>query len=88
MRLSRLLPNVTEPLPGDVVYYLHSDGTGHCGLLLGSEKGEVMTVEGNNNGAVRVVRRNSSQVKFLRSVAPTQMPGIPSGVPFGGNVTR
>jgi len=87
-RLSKLLPNVTEPLPADVVYYLHSDGTGHCGLLLGSELGSLMTVEGNNNGAVRVVTRQGDQVKFLRSVAPTQMPGIPPGLPFGGNVTR
>lgn len=82
MKLVKTLITITEPLPGDVIYFMKPDGIhGHCGLLLGCSLGEIMTVEGNLNHAVRVVTRDMNSVKYLRSVLPPQIPGIPPKVP-------
>lgn len=88
LKLSHLLPVITEPLPGDVMFFMHDATTGHCGLLLGADRGTIMTVEGNSMNAVRVVTRDMGSVKFLRSVAPSQIPGIPSGVKPATTITR
>lgn len=57
-------PAVDSPLPGDVLWFPTGGGKGHCGLVLGLGKHEVMSIEGNCQDAVRCVRRARDLVRF------------------------
>jgi hypothetical protein len=67
-RLSKLLTQTDCPQPGDIGYYLNADGTGHCFIVIGVGPTSVMTIEGNQRNAVRVLRRVRSQLRFLQTV--------------------
>jgi hypothetical protein len=67
-RLSKLLPHVAEPQPGDLGYYLNADGTGHVFLVIGVAPTTVMTGEGNQRNGCRTLRRVRSPLRFLQTV--------------------
>lgn len=71
------------PLVGDVFYILRPDGAGHCGFVMGVNPGEIMTLEGNCNNAVRVGRRDTSKLSGYLDIEPTQArtPVVSSNVP-------
>jgi hypothetical protein len=74
--LIRLLPNVTERMPGDV-WAIKKNGISHCGLSIGFDAEEVMSVEGNQNQGCNVtVRPHSDITHWLRTVPAMQYPGI------------
>ncbi len=60
---ARFLETVS-PYPGDVMFFPTGGGKGHCGIVLGVSAHEVMTIEGNCQDAVRVVRRARDLVRF------------------------
>ena len=64
-KLAERFPEALSPLPGDIGYWLRSDGTGHCGIVTGVLPGMVSLVEGNSGDGVRVGTRNTAGLKFL-----------------------
>jgi len=64
LALGQHFPATLDPYPGDVMYFPTGGGKGHCGLVLGVSPHEVMTIEGNCQDAVRVVRRARDLVRF------------------------
>ena len=82
---------------GDLMWFPTGPATGHCGIVIGSGIGdggytEVACVEGNQNNAVRLVRRRvASPVRIARVVPAPEHPGLPPGlalVPAGLAGTR
>jgi hypothetical protein len=74
-------------LPGDLGYRINFDqGTGHVWIVSGRQGTNTMNVEGNTGNVVAVTQR--PRAKYLRTVAPPTMPGIPPGVPLAGTSTR
>lgn len=73
-------PAVDSPLPGDLMFFASGGGKGHCGLVLGVAKHEVMTIEGNCQDSVRCVRRARDLVRFastgqdLQGTCPASLP--------------
>lgn len=78
-----------ETLPADLGFKINPDGrTGHVWILTGRDNlaRQTMQVEGNTGNAVSATRRGVA--RYLRTLAPPVMPGIPNGVPVAGNQTR
>lgn len=75
----------TRPVPGDVMWFPTGEWTGHCGIVVGVGLDAVATVEGNQDNAVRLVRRLRSQVRFgdvlNRSEVFGEVP-VPPGLPL------
>lgn len=75
---------VTHVCPGDVyAYRTDMHGHGHIGILLGSDLGRVMGVEGNVDSEQRVVSRLSAGLRFGRTCSDTTgvCPGVIESVP-------
>jgi hypothetical protein len=62
--LGRGFPATACPEPGDVMWFPTGAVTGHCGIVIGVGPIDVATIEGNQDNAVRVVRRARNQVRF------------------------
>lgn len=84
--LGQHFPAVDSPLPGDVMWFKTSASTGHCGIVIGLARHEVMTIEGNCQDAVRVVRRARDLVRFSSTGKDVQgtCPATLASVPFFG----
>jgi hypothetical protein len=76
-RLARLLPETDSPLVGDVFFWLNEDGTGHCGLIIGTDGDDILTCEGNSENGVRVWVRAKGNLRFLSTRPQPRQPGIP-----------
>lgn len=85
-RLAALLPHTDRPLPGDIGYYLHADGTGHAWIWSCTSATRGYTVEGNSDNAVRVWLRRLAECKSLRTIGlPTlASPTPPARAQSGG----
>ena len=79
-RLGRALRATDLILPGDVMWFPTGPETGHCGIVVGLGAGEVATVEGNQNNAVRLVRRAMNAVRFATPLPVQTYPAIPPGL--------
>lgn len=82
-KLGKNLPATRDPEPGDVMWFPTGAWTGHCGIVIGCGVSEVACVEGNQNNAVRVVRRIRAAVKFASSVGGVStglLPQVPPGL--------
>lgn len=84
-----------ETLPGDLGFLLKEDGDdnpnndmGHVWVLTGRDDAarQTMQIEGNTGHRVAVTRRGV--YRYLRTMTPPVMPGIPNGVALAGNQTR
>jgi hypothetical protein len=78
--LGRQLRAVDLILPADVMWFPTGEHTGHCGVVIGLGPGEVACVEGNQDNAVRVVRRETAKVRFATPLPVQSYPGIPPGL--------
>lgn len=90
-RLGKSLTATRSPEPGDVMWFPTGDWTGHCGIVIGVGVSEVATVEGNQDNAVRCVRRSIPDVKFGDPANIAHYPGLLPQVPPGlvlKNVSR
>lgn len=78
-----------ETLPGDLGYFIYP-GTekGHIWILTGRDDAsrQTMQVEGNTGNKVAVTRR--PECRYLRTMPPPIMPGIPPGVGLAATQTR
>lgn len=72
--------------PGDLGFFLRSNGTGHVWMVIGARNGWTMNVEGNTRNAVRVTQRPRARYLSLQPV--TDIPDIIKGVPAAGLSTR
>ncbi len=88
--LGKRFPKTTQPVSGDLFWYPTGPVKGHVGLVLGVAPLEVMTLEGNCDNAVRVVRRDRSRLNFSRTVDDVsgQCPGVVPDMPFAPVATR
>jgi hypothetical protein len=83
LALGAHFPAVDSPLPGDVMWFATGGGKGHCGIVLGLGRHEVLTIEGNCQNAVRLVRRARDLVRFsstgsdLQGTCPTSFAEAP-----------
>jgi hypothetical protein len=89
-RLGKSLPATTQPWPGDVMWYPTDAVHGHCGIVLGVGPDEVMTIEGNQDHAVRCLRRPRAGLFFASTVDVTSgtCPGVVPSVPLPAGGTR
>lgn len=46
-----------RPVPGDACVWLHSDGTGHIGIILCVDGSDMIVLEGNSGNAYKAVQR-------------------------------
>lgn len=85
-QLGKSLPGAALIAPGDLMWFPTGPDTGHCGIIIGSGigdggYGELAVVEGNQDNAVRVVRRRMADpVRVARTVSMPETPGIPPGL--------
>lgn len=88
--LGKHFPATTQPVTGDVFWYPTGPVKGHVGLVLGVAADEVMTLEGNCNNAVRVVRRVRAELRFSRTVEDVSgtCPGVVPSTPLAPIQTR
>lgn len=88
--LGKRYPAVQEPLAGDFFWYPTEGWHGHCGLVIGTSRDAVMTIEGNCANAVRCVRRERAGLHFARFIADSDgtPPGIVPTVPPAPGGTR
>ena len=88
--LGRRFPKTTQPVTGDLFWFPTGPVKGHVGLVLGVAPLDVMTLEGNCDNAVRVVRRDRAQLNFSRTVDDTggTCPGVVPDTPHAPTVTR
>ncbi len=82
--LGRHFKATSSPYPGDVMWFPTSAIHGHCGIVTGLSASEVMSIEGNNQNAVRCVRRERDKVRFARVFEETAgaCPGVVPSVPM------
>ncbi len=83
--LGKRFPAVTGSVsPGDVMWFPTGPWQGHCGIVVGVGVEHVATVEGNNNNAVRIVRRVRDDVSFSSPAheAPPGPAPVPDGLPL------
>ncbi len=80
--LGRHFKATNSPYPGDVMWYPTDAIHGHCGIVIGLSAGEVMTIEGNCQNAVRCVRRERAPLRFARVFEETvgACPGVVASV--------
>lgn len=72
IKLGKHFPETDTPWALDLFWYPTDDkGHGHVGLVIGVGVTEVMTLEGNCNNAVRVVRRPRRGLHFSRTFDET-----------------
>lgn len=72
VRLGKHFPATDNPWALDVFWYPTDDkGHGHVGLVIGVGATDVMTLEGNCNNAVRVMRRPRKGLHFSRTFDET-----------------
>lgn len=84
--LGKMFPPAPSPSPGDVMWFPTGSWTGHCGIVVGVGADEVATVEGNNDNAVRCVRRLRNDVRFSRAALEATLGSAP--VPPGLTLCR
>ena len=94
-RLGKAYPAAADPWPGDVMWYPTGGDKGHCGIVIGADGLEVMTIEGNCDNAVRCVRRpltpvNGERVRFGRTLPDVtgRRPGVVPSAALPGGGTR
>lgn len=75
--LGKSLRGTTLVLPGDVMWFPTGDWEGHCGIIIGTAPGELAVVEGNQDNAVRLVRRLSKDVNVSTPFPIEALPGMP-----------
>lgn len=72
IRLGKHFPATDSPWALDLFWYpTDAKGHGHVGLIIGVGAIEVMTLEGNCNNGVRVVRRPRAGLRFARTFDET-----------------
>lgn len=88
--LGKRFPKTDQPVTGDLVWFPTGPVKGHVGLVLGVAPLEVMTVEGNCDNAVRVVRRDRAPLRFSRTVDDVSgtCPGVMPDTPHAPTATR
>jgi hypothetical protein len=88
--LGKHFPPTVSPYPGDVMWYPTEAWKGHCGIVIGATRDEVMTIEGNSDNAVRCVRRKRAGLHFATTVESHIgiCPGVVPSVPMAGGGTR
>lgn len=75
-KLGKAFPATPAPLAADILWYpTDAKGHGHCGLVLGVELltdvlFDTMSLEGNCDNRVQVVRRRGNACQFARSPLP------------------
>jgi hypothetical protein len=85
--LGKAYPATSQPWPGDVMWFPTDGAHGHCGIVIGVDASEVMTIEGNLRHGVRVARRPRTGLRFSRVVDDQSgtCPGVvPSVLPAHG----
>lgn len=89
-RLGKRFPPTSLPVVGDLFWYPTGPVRGHVGLVLGVAPHEVMTLEGNCDNAVRVVRRDRAELRFSVTVEDTSgtCPGVIPDTPRAPTATR
>lgn len=93
--LGRHFPATALPMTGDLYWYPTGPSSGHVGIALGFDPGEVMGIEGNCANACRCVRRprilaDGTPLRFSRTVEDTSgtHPGVVPSVPLAPGGTR
>lgn len=80
--LGKSLRGTTLVLPGDLMWFPTGDWEGHCGIIIGTGPGELAVVEGNQQNAVRLVRRLSKDVNVATPFPIEALPGMPPDLPL------
>lgn len=66
----KLIP-IGEAKRGDLVFWLHDNGTGHIGIVVDARNGRVWTIEGNTSSGVRGSQRDGDglyrRTRFLNT---------------------
>lgn len=92
LTLGRHFMEVGEPFACDIGWFpTDTKGHGHCFLIVGVSRTEIMTYEGNNENACRCVRRlRTPNIRYSRPIIETTgtCPGVIATVPLSGGGTR
>lgn len=80
--LGRSMRATTLILPGDVMWFPTGGWEGHCGIIIGAGPGELAVVEGNQQNAVRLVRRLTKDVNVATPFPVEAQPGMPPDLPL------
>lgn len=88
-RLVAAMSPTTDPLPGDLSFQVHADGTGHVGIVTGVGYDTISTCEGNSGNAVRAgLRRKGEWLYACPHPDQIGIPGIVASLPMLGSSTR
>lgn len=86
-RLAAMFPITLAPMPGDLLFLLRPDGTGHVDIVTGVGAETVSVCGGNVDDGVRVGLR-SPKGRSFRRVGKTGLPEAHPSLPFLGAKDR